>query len=518
MGASRPGPGLPDSHDGRRGWPIKSGWRGRRDWYVAVVSELRRDPRLVQAALVASIAFYLTYETGRYHLLGIPLPVLAAAITVPLLMAWTDVARRGLDARTARLAAAILAGFVVVGFATYLTFHVLDGLGLLPDWLVDNAAKLLDAANRVRIFEGSLFFVLAVGVVALLVGAGIGARGQGRPGLTHALAAIALAMMIAQDLVFFETDGLRDLRLDLRAGALFDHGQSPYLAGVLHVMPADQTLLPFVYPPVTLPFFGTLADIPFPLVALIWTLGSLAAMIVALRVIGLGWTWVALLLLWPAVAQGLYVGNVAVPAFLLFAAGPRFGAGLVLGGIAKLQGAIPALWLVRERRWSALAVGVAVVVVLCLVTLPVVGIASWTGWIAGLGFYQASAQQLPGLYGMALPGMVPFPIYVALAILAIAAALRAGELVSLGRLGLASIIASPSLYSHGFLVGLASFLRLRPFWFWMVMALTSTVLGPGWWIAVAIAVAGWYVAPLQRTFGRVQAFHPLGTAPEPWPR
>ena len=482
-----------------------------------VKGQLRDSPLLMRAGLMVAIALYLTYETGRYHLIGIPLPVLVAAVVVTFLLAWTQSARLELEVRSVRRLAAILAVIALVGFTTYAAFHVLDGYALLPDWVVDDAARTADAVFRVRIFDGSLVYAVAVAGIGLLLGASLGASTQVRPGLTHALAAIALAMMAVQDLVFFQTAGLRDLRLDMRAGALFDHGQSPYLAAVLHVMPADQTLLPFVYPPVTLPFFGTLADLPFPLVAVAWTVGSLVAMVVGLRVIGLGWTWVALLLLWPAVAQGLYVGNVAVPAFLLFAAAPRFGAGLVLGGIAKLQSAIPALSLVRERRWSALALGVVVLISLCALTLPFVGMASWSAWIAGLGFYQASAQLLPGLYGMALPGIVPFPIYVALATLATVAAMRVRDLAGLARLGLATIVASPSLYSHGFLVGLASFLRLRPFWFWMVLALTSTVLGPGWWIAVVIGIGGWYALPLQR--GPIDpdgAFHPLGRRPEPW--
>jgi len=65
-------------------------------------------------------------------------------------------------------------------------------------------------------------------------------------------------------------------------------------------------------------------------------------------------------------------------------------------------------------------------------------------------------------------------------------------------------------------VGLAAFLRLRPFWFWVVMALTSTVLGPGWWLAVAIGVAGWYLLPLQRQPGSAGDLHPLAAGREPW--
>src|SRR5665213_3177023 len=167
----------------------RHGWRRalrRPAGFIRSMSELRLSRSFARAGLVASVAVYLTYETGRYHLLGIPIPLLAAAIAVPLLLAWTESARRNLDPRTVGWAAAIVAGLVGVGIAAFATFHELDGYGLLPDWVVDDAAKVLDAANHVRIFDGSLFYVVAVAAVGLLVGASLGVRQHMRPGLTHA--------------------------------------------------------------------------------------------------------------------------------------------------------------------------------------------------------------------------------------------------------------------------------------------------------------------------------------------
>ena len=270
-----------------------------------------------------------------------------------------------------------------------------------------------------------------------------------------------------------------------------------------------------------LPFFGLLAQLPFPLVASVWVVGCTAAIVWSLRTIGLSWRWTAVALLWPPIEQGIFVGNVAVPALALLAMAPRLASGLVLSPLLKPQSGILALWLLRERRGRSLIVGLASVVAIVLTSLPLVGIARWSEWRAGLQAYEASQRLLPGLYGVGLDRWLPMPLVVLLAGLAIGLALVVKGRESLARLGLASVIASPSVWSHGFLVAIPAFLRLRTPWLWLVVGLLCAGTSPGPQIALAVTVFGWLVPGLVR--GEAQArdasarLHPLGSEVEPWP-
>ena len=58
----------------------------------------------------------------------------------------------------------------------------------------------------------------------------------------------------------------------------------------------------------------------------------------------------------------------------------------------------------------------------------------------------------------------------------------------LARLGLASVVASPSLYIHGFVFAVPSFLRLRAEWLWLAAGMTSVYGWPGPQLALGIGV------------------------------
>ena len=98
---------------------------------------------------------------------------------------------------------------------------------------------------------------------------------------------------------------------------------------------------------------------------------------------------------------------------------------------------------------------------LVLATLPLVGIDLWRDWLNGLSAYQESQQYLNGLYGVGLGRYLPMWAFLAIAALTLVAALWVRGREGLARLGLASVVASPSLWSHGFVFGIPSFLRLR---------------------------------------------------------
>jgi hypothetical protein len=287
---------------------------------------------------------------------------------------------------------------------------------------------------------------------------------------------------------------------------------------VLTARPADLSEYPFLYPPLTLPLFGFLSALPLPLTAALWTGASLAAVLLGFRLIGIDWRWSLLLLAWPPVLQGLWVGNVALLLFLLFAAAPRLPGGLVASVAFKLYSAIGVLWLVRERRWADLAAGVAIVVAVAAITAPLVPAGLWVDWVRGLALYQESQAVLPDyLYGLGLGRWLPQLVVAIVGLLVIAMAVRGpSPRERLARLGMATIVASPSLFAHGFLVGLPSFLALRTGLVWLVLGITACSPGLAWWLAPLLAVAAW-VAPALRRLPDPDPWHPLGWRLEPWP-
>ncbi|HEY0443206.1 MAG TPA: glycosyltransferase 87 family protein, partial [Candidatus Limnocylindrales bacterium] len=301
-------------------------------------------------------------------------------------------------------------------------------------------------------YPGALpFGPLWAGATVAIVGLWIATRH--RASALHLVAMGAVAAMALTDVSYLATQGLRDLHLYLRAGQHFLDGSPVYLDRLFTQRPADLADYPFLYPPLTLPFFAALARLPTVVVDVGWFAASLAAAVATLRLFGLAWRWALLFLVWPPFFQGLQVGNVAVPLGLVFALAPWFGAGLVIAAVFKVYSGIAALWLVRERRLAQLAIGVAIVVVAGVVTLPFVGPQRWAEWWAGLGWFRDSQPLLADyLYGFGLPRYLPTFLALAIAGVVAVLAVRARGRDGLARLGLATAVASPSLYAHGLIV------------------------------------------------------------------
>ncbi|MFI5226362.1 MAG: glycosyltransferase 87 family protein [Candidatus Limnocylindrales bacterium] len=340
------------------------------------------------------------------------------------------------------------------------------------------------------------FFPLWVGGSVIALAAWWGLRRH----LT-ALETLAIGVVVAMvltDVTTFWTQGLRDLHLYVKAGSHFAAGQPVYLQSLLTVRPADLSDYPYLYPPPTLPLFAVLSYLPSVLVDVAWVAGSIAAAVWALRRMGLGPVAVVLFLAWPPLLQGLYVGNVAVPLFAVFVAGPIFGAGLVVSAMFKPYSGIAALWLPREGRWRDLALGLAIVAAWIVLTLPLVGLDRWSEWWSGIGLYRDSQPLLPvSLYGFGLGRSMPEVLTVAIGIVVVILALRARREEGLWGLGVATIVASPSLFSHGFLVAIPAILGLRTTVFWVVMAITSVEPGGKWFVAIGILIAAWYLPALR---------------------
>jgi hypothetical protein len=341
---------------------------------------------------------------------------------------------------------------------------------------------------------------------------------RGRPEPIAVAAVFALTGMVLTDVAMLWTQPLRDFDLYLKAGERWLLDAPVYMQAPLAVRPEDLSDYPFLYPPVTLPLFAALATLPYPLAALIWTGGSLLALVVGLRLVGVRGRWLLLLLVWPPVAQGLYVGNVAAPLFLLVAAAPWRAAALVITPIFKLYSAILVLWLLRREHLGQLARGLLLLVALAVVTAPALRPGLWVEWLDGLGQYQASLDLLPEyLYGLGLGRYLPDAAYAAVGGVVIIGALLAQErLEILARLGVATVVASPSLFAHGLLVAIPGLFRLGTPWLWLALGITAVAPGPAWFVALGIAVIAWFRPELRKP-PEPDAWHPLDTAVEPWP-
>jgi hypothetical protein len=345
----------------------------------------------------------------------------------------------------------------------------------------------------------------------LVAGAGLAGTSGRRPTALAVLVALAVGAMLATDIRLIGTLFNRDLLLYLHAGTAFLNHQPVYTEAVLTSAPSDPTLLPFVYPPVSLPFLAVLSALPRPLVEAAWPILATAALVVALRRFGVRWPWVPILLSWPPLLQGVWTGNANSFLLLLFALGPFAPSVLVLPPMVKLQLGIDTLWLVRERHWRSLVRGLVAVGLLVLVTLPIVGIDAWQDWLRGLSAFAQTAANIRPIQGLTLTRYVGPTIAIVLAgVVIVIALLRRGR-ESLATLGLATIAASPTLYLHGLSPAMPALLRLRGAALWFVLAMTASFIrARDWWLLLAILVVAPLIPALVDVGQDDQAVHPIG--------
>lgn len=357
------------------------------------------------------------------------------------------------------------------------------------------------------------FAVLALSL-AVAVGWIIAARGAGVDRVTLLLVGGALALWILIDRSILSGGlGLYDFRVYLGAGADFRSGEIPYLTHALTELPASADADTFLYPPPLLPFFAALSALPFPVVAVGWVALLSATGWFALRLFGLPSWWALVFLAFPPLLKGIDSGNVANVLLMLLAVGPAVGAALTLGVLTKIQASVATLWLVRERRWRDLGLGVALVAGIVLLTLPLVGIAAWGSWAASLGYRAESQENLPILYGLSLALVLPPLLFVLGAVLAVLLGLWSPGRRGLAALGLATIVASPSLWPHGFLVALPALLLLDRRLLWLGLGIG--VQGIGLWLLPILGV--WGLVRSASTPRGEGAIHPVGRDGEWWP-
>jgi len=334
--------------------------------------------------------------------------------------------------------------------------------------------------------------VADIAAIAFLVGAAVRGLAPGRRPPEALVAVAALASWTAIDVPQLLDHPLRDLHSYLVAGTAAASGATPYLTAPLTSMPPFDAN-PFVYPPWAILPFAALSQLPVQLVEVGWVSLSLAAVMLSLRLLGLRGRWLFLFVAWPPLAQGIQVGNVVVFGFLALAAGYRAVWALVLGGAFKFQTAVPALWGVRERRFRELATGAAVLGAFALVAALAYGPGVYADWLHGLGYFQTTVDQLPPLRGTAVSTFLPGPWPLIVAGVAIAVALLRGGRNGLARLGVASIVASPTIYLHGFATLLPGALSLPPLLLWFTLGIMPWYAWGtrvwGSWVALAVVSA-----------------------------
>ncbi len=420
---------------------------------------------------------------------------------------------------------------------SYPTLESLSLSGVVLGWLLTDRLPVIARSRWLRIgilglllvtgyqlaIRGAAAFdIIAVGVLAGAVIRG----GHGRPRDPALLVALAaMATWITYDVPNVVYKPMRDLHTYLAAAGDALVGHSAYLQGPLTVAP-DWDHNPFVYPPFTLPLFEILARLPLLAVEVGWLATSAAAVLIGLRLIGVRGRWVVGLLAWPVFAIGLSVGNVAGFGFLCFALGYRFAALLVVAGVFKLHSGIPALWGIRERRYREVALGIAAVAALVIVTIPLTGLAAWGEWARALGYFEQGLDRFD-MRGPSITGSLPTVLAVIVSVAAIGLALLRRGRNGLARFGLASIVVSPTLYLHGFAPLLPGAMTLRPEIMWFVLAVVPWdawgLPVSGGWVAVAIVAAA-----LLRSSGDALSgpgdlsdaaadLHPTGAGGQVWP-
>lgn len=453
-----------------------------------------KSPADVLAAVAAlAIGLYITVETLPLRILSAPITVLFLVAVVPAVVCGALAADRARPLKQL--------DWRLVGGAA---FAVLVGAAALTAWAT-MGHRLLSPTRL-----GVVLAAAGSAGAGLAWGRLIGRRLR----VSEILALEVLAAMALADAIVIRTPAVTDLLIYLKAGEHFLHGQPVYITAPLPVDPALHQDLPFLYPPPTLPLFAALAVLPQSVAIALFLGLSLVAGVAALRWLGLGWRTLWVALAWPPFFHGLTSGNVVIPTFLIVGIGPAVASVLTIGSIFKLQAGVPALWLVQERRWRSLAIGIVALVLLALVTLPIVGLDSWRAWIGGLEAFQRSNRDM---LGRALPRYVPDPAYIAIAALAVLAALTRRGRLGLAALFAASAIASPSLYDHGFLAALPAMLLLDGTLLWVGLGLTSVLTGWGWWPMLLLAFAAPFVPVLRRRTARPDDLHLLGAERGPWP-
>ena len=336
--------------------------------------------------------------------------------------------------------------------------------------------------------------------------------------LRFALAVLATAVTVialVDLLAAFRPYGI-DLEIPLRAADRWVNGGQPYLASSFNA-PAGPDL-PFLYPPVVLPFLAPLLSAPRTPLLLGWCGLCLLAAVWTCRRLRSPWWLIPGLLAWPPFSEGIVGGNVQVLLFaayvmLFFRAGdggadlrpiardpsdpatPAVREGVLATLVAALKVAQLHPWaFLLFRRWRAALVGAGLALGVAAVVLPLTGTGLWLDWLAQV---RRAADPSWLLAGIAIGRYVPAPLAIGVTIASIAAlrwvpASRAGRWV-----GLLSVLGAPSLHTFGLLFMVPAMLAIRREVALIAAFFVATYTEPGFWIGIGIVAAAFAAGELR---------------------
>ena len=337
--------------------------------------------------------------------------------------------------------------------------------------------------------------------------------GQASPAnrqLTRGLAALLVFVIVVSLPSFLTWVPGADLEIPLRAASRWSAGGQPYVASAFSLTSGPD--LPYLYPPWLLPYLVPIASLQRTLVVVLWL--ALVAVVATwtCRRFSVPWLAVPLVLLWPPFLEGLVTGNVQVIQLAAFAAlffvpGRRWelrprsvtiaeGAkivilrrdmldGILAAGVGALKYTqlLPLAWIVRPRPRAGI-IGGAVLVVVAVAALPFTGIGLYRDWLDQLG-RAADPSWAPA--GGPLAFLVGRPLATAAAIVAVV-----GMFFVRGRdagawVGIALLVAAPSIHGYGMLFLLPTLLVLRRDLALCLAILIARYNIYAWWIAIALA-------------------------------
>jgi len=329
--------------------------------------------------------------------------------------------------------------------------------------------------------------------------------------LTRALALLLVFVIIISLPAFLAWMPGTDLEIPLRAASRWSDGGTPYVASSF--AETSGTGLPFLYPPFVLPALSAIVGLPRPLVLGAWLVLLLAVAIWTCRRLSVPWAAVPLVLLWPPFMEGLVAGNVQVLQLAAFAAlffvpgrpwqvrprswtpprerdragrwgdDARYGLYAAAIGAAKSTQLLALVWLLRLRPRAAIIGGAALAAV-ALAMLPFTGLTLYRDWMDQLG-RAADLSWAPA--GAPLDFMIGRPLALVAAGLAVGAMFFVRGRDAGAWIGIAMLVAAPSLHGYGMLLLLPTLLILR-----RDIAITMAILiaryNPySWWLSIGIA-------------------------------
>jgi hypothetical protein len=289
-----------------------------------------------------------------------------------------------------------------------------------------------------------------------------------------------------------------DIEIPLRAANRWLHAGQPYLASSF-AAPAGYDL-PFLYPPVVLPFLAPLTWLPREIVLPVWLAGVLGAAVFTLRRLRVSWICVVPVLAWPPFAEGILGGNVQVLLAAAFVAvfvpdptsqpsrGSDLRAGILAAVIPVFKVSQPHAWfgLLRARPRAAI-LGALAVVVTVAVTLPLVGSNLWLDWSDQL---KRAADPAWPLAGASLTTGLPAVV----GLVVLGASVAATFVVPRPRLvawvGALTVLGAPSMRMFGVLFLLPALVRIRLEIALVAALLIATYTLQGLWAGIALAIVG----------------------------